>query len=75
MDRSSPMTIPEYRGMPIFTPSTSPGSSSPLQLLRAPLKMQRQVLEQLEDILQVALEVSVPVLKEEESVHVEPIER
>ncbi|KAL7282326.1 hypothetical protein ACG7TL_003796 [Trametes sanguinea] len=81
MDRSSPMTVPEYRGMPIFTPSTSPGSSSPLQLLRAPLKMkrmsvkkmQRQVLEQLEDILQLAAEVSIPALKEEESA--EPIER
>ncbi|KAI0353546.1 hypothetical protein OH77DRAFT_1497254 [Trametes cingulata] len=81
MDRSSPMTVPEYRGMPIFTPSTSPGSSSPLQLLRAPLKMkrmsvkkmQRQVLEQLEDILQLAAEVSIPALKDEESA--EPIER
>ncbi len=81
MDRGSPMAIPEYRGMPIFTPSSSPGSSSPLQLLRAPLKMkrmsvkkmQRQVLEQLEDILQVAFEVSVPSLMEDESA--EPIER
>ncbi|OJT13097.1 Serine/threonine-protein kinase cek1 [Trametes pubescens] len=81
MDRSSPMTVPEYRGMPIYTPSTSPGSSSPLQLLRAPLKMkrfsvkklQRQILEQLEDILSLAAEVSIPALKEEEST--EPIER
>ncbi|KAI0638068.1 hypothetical protein C8Q77DRAFT_1047205 [Trametes polyzona] len=81
MDRSSPMTVPEYRGMPIYTPSTSPGTSSPLQLLRAPLKMkrisvkklQRQVLEQLEDILQLAAEVSIPALKDEESA--EPIER
>ncbi|GBE79636.1 Serine/threonine-protein kinase cek1 [Sparassis crispa] len=80
MDRSSPMTVPEYRGMPIFTPPTSP-SPSPLQLLRAPLKMkrvsvkkmQRQVLEQLEDILQVASEVSMPSLKEDQSA--EPIER
>ncbi|KAI0687202.1 hypothetical protein BC835DRAFT_1419917 [Cytidiella melzeri] len=79
MDRSSPMTVPEYRGMPIFSPSTSP--SSPLALLRAPLKMkrmsvkkmQRQVLEQLEDILQLALEVKVPSLKEDEAQ--EPIER
>ncbi|KAI0939256.1 hypothetical protein AcV5_000725 [Taiwanofungus camphoratus] len=81
MDRASPLTVPEYRGMPIFTPASSPGSSSPLQLLRAPLKMkrmsvkrvQRQVLEHLEDILQLASEVSVPTLKEEESA--EPIER
>lgn len=81
MDRTSPMTVPEYRGMPIFSPSSSPGSSSPLALLRAPLKMkrfsvkkmQRQLLEQLEDILQLAAEVSVPALKEDEST--EPIER
>ena len=81
MDRSSPMTVPEYRGMPIFSPSTSPSSSSPLSLLRAPLKMkrmsvkklQRQILEQLEDILSLAAEVAVPTLKEEESG--EPIER
>ncbi|TCD70832.1 hypothetical protein EIP91_001522 [Steccherinum ochraceum] len=81
MDRPSPMSVPEYRGMPIFSPSTSPSSSSPLALLRAPLKMkrisvkkmQRQVLEQLEDILQLASEIAVPALKEEENN--EPIER
>ncbi|KAH9918224.1 uncharacterized protein BXZ73DRAFT_53086 [Epithele typhae] len=77
----SPGTIPEYRGMPIFLPSSSPGSSSPLQLLRAPLKMkrlsvkkmQRQLLEQLDDILQTAAEVAIPALKEDEAT--EPIER
>ncbi|KIP07024.1 hypothetical protein PHLGIDRAFT_106203 [Phlebiopsis gigantea 11061_1 CR5-6] len=81
MDRSSPMTIPEYRGMPIFSPSSSPGTSSPLSLLRAPLKMkrmsvkkmQRQILERLEDILQLASEIKVPALREEEAQ--EPIER
>ena len=81
MDRSSPMTVPEYRGMPIFSPSSSPGTSSPLALLRAPLKMrrisvkkmQRQILEQLEDILQLAAEIKIPALREEESQ--EPIER
>ncbi|KAI0071087.1 hypothetical protein K474DRAFT_1712758 [Panus rudis PR-1116 ss-1] len=81
MDRSSPATVPEYRGMPIFSPSSSPSSSSPLSLLRAPLKMkrmsikkaQRQILEQLEDILSLAAEVSIPALKEEEAQ--EPIER
>lgn len=81
IDRSSPMTAPEYRGMPIFSPATSPGSSSPLQLLRAPLKMkklsvkklQRHILEQLEDILQLCSEISIPALKDEESA--EPIER
>lgn len=81
MDRSSPTTVPEYRAIPIYTPSSSPGSSSPLQLLRAPLKMKRmsvkkmqlQLLSQLEDVLQACSEVSIPALKEEEST--EPIER
>ncbi|KAF9653379.1 hypothetical protein BDM02DRAFT_3087384 [Thelephora ganbajun] len=81
LDRSSPAQIPEYRGVPIFAPQSSSGSSSPLQMLRAPLKMQkmgvkkmqRQLLEKLDDILQVALEISVPALREEESK--EPIER
>lgn len=81
MDRASPMAVPEYRGLPIFSPSTSPSSSSPLQLLRAPLKMKRlsvkkmqqRLLEQLDDILQLAADVSIPALKEEEAA--EPIER
>ena len=81
LDRSSPVQIPEYRGVPIFAPQSSSGSSSPLQMFRAPLKMQkmgvkkmqRQLLEKLDDILQVALEISVPSLREEESK--EPIER
>ncbi len=80
MDRSSPVSTPYYRGKPIFSPSTSPIISSPLQLFRVNKmqrfgvkKMQRRLLDQLEDILQVAYEVSVPSLKEEESK--EPIER
>lgn len=81
LDKPSPAHIPEYRGVPIFTPQSSSGSSSPLQMFRAPLKMQkmgvkkmqRQLLEKLDDILQVALEVSMPALREEESK--EPIER
>ena len=81
LDRSSPAQIPEYRGVPIFTPQSSSGSSSPLQMFRAPLKMQkmgvkrmqRQLLEKLDDILQVALEISIPALRQEESK--EPIER
>ncbi|KAF7332017.1 Serine/threonine protein [Mycena kentingensis (nom. inval.)] len=79
IDRDSP-AVPEYRGMPIFSPSTSPTISSPLQLFRTNKmqrlgvkKLQRQLLDQLEDILQVAAEVSVPSLKEEEAK--EPIER
>jgi serine/threonine-protein kinase RIM15 len=83
LDRASPVTVPDYRGMPIFTPSTSPGSASPLQLSRPPLaprmqragvrKMQQRVLEQLEDILSLASEISAPALKDEEST--EPVER
>jgi serine/threonine-protein kinase RIM15 len=81
LDRSSPLPTPEYRGMPIFSPSTSPATMSPLQMFRAPLKMQkmgvkkvqRQLLEKLDDILQIAQEISVPALKEDESK--EPIER
>ena len=82
IDRSSPVSIPEYRGMPILSPVTSP-SSGALQLFRPPLvskmqrlgikRMQRRLLEQLDDILQVALEISLPSLKEEEAK--EPIER
>ena len=83
LDRASPVTVPDYRGMPIFSPSTSPGSASPLQLSRPPLasrmqragvrKMQQQVLEQLENILSLASEISAPALKDEEST--EPIDR
>jgi len=80
LDRSSPVTTPEYRGLPILSQSSSPISSSPLQLFRinkmqrfGVKKMQRRLLEQLDDTLQVALEISVPTLKEDEAR--EPIER
>ena len=80
LDRSSPVTSPEYRGLPILSPSSSPVSSSPLQLFRinkmqriGVKKMQRRLFEQLDDTLQVALEISVPALKEDEAK--EPIER
>jgi serine/threonine-protein kinase RIM15 len=80
LDRSSPVASPEYRGLPILSPSSSPVSSSPLQLFRinkmhriGVKKMQRRLMEQLDDTLQVALEVSVPTLKEDEAK--EPIER
>jgi serine/threonine-protein kinase RIM15 len=79
-ERSSPVIVPEYRGMPIYSPSTSPIVSSPLQLFRVNWthrmgvkKMQRRLLDQLEEILQVAFEVSLPALKDEEPK--EPIER
>ncbi|KAH0587746.1 hypothetical protein H2248_006505 [Termitomyces sp. 'cryptogamus'] len=77
VDRASPSSVPEYRGMPIFIP---PIVSSPLQLFRANKmqrfgmkKVQKRLLDQLEDILQVASEVAIPTLKEEEAK--EPIER
>ena len=77
---SSSPAVPEYRGMQIFIPSSSPIVSSPLQLFRANKmqrlgvkKMQRRLLEQIDEILQVALEISMPSLKEEEAN--EPIER
>ncbi|KAH9966049.1 hypothetical protein BC827DRAFT_1181717 [Russula dissimulans] len=80
LDRSSPVASPEYRGLPILSPSSSPVPSSPLQLFRinkmqriGVKKMQRRLIEQLDDTLQVALEVSVPNLKEDEAK--EPIER
>ncbi|KAH7914395.1 RIM15, signal transduction response regulator [Hygrophoropsis aurantiaca] len=80
VETSSPAVPPEYRGVPIFSPSSSPGMSSPLQLFRSNKmqrmsvkKLQRRLLEQLDDILLVASEISMPSLKEEESK--EPIER
>ncbi|RXW21945.1 hypothetical protein EST38_g3900 [Candolleomyces aberdarensis] len=79
IDGSSPANVPEYRGMAVFIPSSSP-MSSPLQLFRAGKlqrfgvkKMQKRFLEQVDDILQLCLEISMPSLKEEESQ--EPIER
>ena len=80
LDRSSPVASPEYRGLPILSPSSSPVSSSPLQLFRinkmhriGVKKMQRRLIEQLDDTLQVSLEISVPTLKDDEAK--EPIER
>jgi len=80
VDRPSPAAVPEYRGMQIFIPSTSPIVSSPLQLFRANKmqrlgvkKMQRRLLDQIDEILLVASDVSMPSLKEEEAK--EPIER
>jgi serine/threonine-protein kinase RIM15 len=80
LDRASSGSPPEYRGIPIFIPASTPLVSSPLQLFRVTKmqrfgvkKIQKRLLEQLDDILQVALEVAVPSLKEEEAK--EPIER
>ncbi|KDQ29312.1 Serine/threonine protein kinase RIM15 [Pleurotus ostreatus PC15] len=80
LEKATLANPPDYRGMTIFTPSSSPIVSSPLHLFRSARmrgvsvkKMQRRLLEQLEDILQTASEISVPSLKEEEAK--EPIER
>ncbi|KAG1752641.1 RIM15, signal transduction response regulator [Suillus paluster] len=80
MDIPSPASPPEYRGVPIFTHTSSPSMPSPLQLFRrdkmqrlSVKKAQRRMLESLDEILQVASEISMPSLKEEESK--EPIER
>ncbi|KXN83737.1 Serine/threonine-protein kinase cek1 [Leucoagaricus sp. SymC.cos] len=80
LDRASPNNVAEYRGIPIYRPPSTPIVSSPLQLFRASRmqkygvkKMQKRLLEQLNDILQVAEEVSMPALKEDEAD--EPVER
>ncbi|KIK29322.1 hypothetical protein PISMIDRAFT_89557 [Pisolithus microcarpus 441] len=79
IETSQPPVTPEYRGLPLFTPSTSPSMSSPLQLFRTKKtgmgmkKIQRRFLEQLDEVLQVAFEITMPSLKEEESK--EPIEQ
>ncbi|KAI6047447.1 RIM15, signal transduction response regulator [Pisolithus marmoratus] len=79
IETSQPPVTPEYRGLPLFSPSTSPSMSSPLQLFRTKKtgmgmkKIQRRFLEQLDEILQVAVEITLPSLKEEESK--EPVER
>ena len=72
LDRSSPVSSPEHRGLPILSPSSSLVSFLPSQLF--PInKMQRRLIEQLDDTLQLALEICVPTLKEDEAK--EPIER
>ncbi|KIY49356.1 hypothetical protein FISHEDRAFT_41620 [Fistulina hepatica ATCC 64428] len=78
---SSGSAVLEYRGMPIFSPSSSPVSASPLHLFRnankmqrlGAKKMQRQILDTLDDILSVAVEISTPALLPDEAK--EPIER
>lgn len=75
---SSSASVPEYRGVAILSPPTPPAS----MFGRGPFKnfvrnsvkrMQKRLLEQLDDILLTALEVSIPSLREEEVR--EPIER
>lgn len=73
----------EYRGMAISAPSTSSTSNSAIQVFRPPLasrlqrvgvrKAQQKLLEQMEEILTITGDISIPGLKEEEAK--EPIER
>ncbi|KZT62948.1 hypothetical protein CALCODRAFT_552399 [Calocera cornea HHB12733] len=68
-------SLPEYRGVPLFTPATAP--SSPLQsgglrtsasarLQRVTVrKMQRKLLEDLQEILIAAREVDMPAVNED----------
>ena len=80
LDRPGSGAQAEYRGIPIFSPS----SSNPIsQFFKPPLgarlqkasvrKLQHKLLGQIEDILQVAVEISMPALRSEQGN--EPIER
>lgn len=81
IDKTTPNL--EYRGIPLFSPGATPNSSSPITVFRPPLasrvgrvgvrKAQKGMLEQVDEILQVAWEISMPALREEEAK--EPIER
>jgi len=83
IDKPAPTANLEYRGIPLFSPGATPNSSSPIAVFRPPLasrvgrvgvrKAQRNVLEQVDEIVQVAREISMPALREEEAK--EPIER
>ena len=82
LDRPSPGAQAEYRGIPIFSPAPSP--PNPIsQFFKPPLgarlqkasvrKLQHKLLGQIEDILQVAVEISIPALRSDQAS--EPIER
>ncbi|KAJ1308500.1 hypothetical protein OPQ81_004204 [Rhizoctonia solani] len=87
LDRASPVAVPEYRGVSLVNPSPSPllptqqalrphGPHAPLsnRLQRGSLrKQQHHILQLLDDILQTAQEISIPVLREDQ--HDIPIER
>ncbi|KAG1896084.1 uncharacterized protein F5891DRAFT_1193527 [Suillus fuscotomentosus] len=71
MDTPSPASPPEYRGVPIFTHSSSPSIPGPLQLFwwdymqrLSMKKTQRRLLESLDGILLIASEISMPSLEE-----------
>lgn len=86
LDRASPVTIPEYRGVSLVNPAPSPLLGTPIQQVMRPhghlsnrlqrsglRKHQHRTLELLDDILQVAQEISIPSMREDQ--HEVPIER
>ncbi|KZW04120.1 hypothetical protein EXIGLDRAFT_600010 [Exidia glandulosa HHB12029] len=68
-------STPEYRGMAIYC--GTPGTSSPLQVFRPALprqfqkpnlrKSHQKVIEALDEVLQLALEVSMPALRDDQA--------
>ncbi|KAG8743368.1 hypothetical protein FRC10_012172 [Ceratobasidium sp. 414] len=86
LDRASPVTVPEYRGVSLVNPSPSPMLGAPIQQVMRPhghlsnrlqrsglRKQQHHTLQLLDDILQVAQEISIPSMREDQ--HDVPIER
>ena len=83
IDKVTPGANLEYRGIPLFSLGATPNPSSTVTVFRPPLasrvgrvgvrKAQKGLLEQVDEILQVAWEISMPALREEEDQ--EPIER
>lgn len=79
LDRASPVTVPEYRGISLVNPSPSPIHGSPIQQVMRPhghlsnrlqrsglRKQQHHTLQLLDDILQVAQEISIPSMREDQ---------
>lgn len=82
LERGNSSSVPEYRGLQILSPGSSPNIGPALTQARTNLsrmqranvkRMQQRILDQLEDILSLASEISTPALREEENV--EPVER
>ncbi|QRV87907.1 kinase response regulator receiver domain protein [Ceratobasidium sp. AG-Ba] len=86
LDRASPVTVPEYRGISLVNPSPSPMLNAPIQQVMRPhghlsnrlqrsglRKQQHHTLQLLDDILQIAQEISIPSMREDQ--HDIPIER